>query len=279
MKSDELCRKLSIDQATLAALLADGLPHAGSKRQPTFDASLVREWLLGRGLAAVDPHVPAEPFLLRTVQEVARFFGVSTKTVREWLSDSPPMPGRCGPRGKQDGYFPIHEIRDWLKAREARQEQGNAPSVERDRLLRAKRQLAEFTLRVKRGELLPADEVRGTLLRVMHEMRAQLDQLPGAVLRTLPDGLDRAVRDRVRERIGRSLASCYAGLHAAIEGAADDEDDQPPPVAVAPAIDPPARQSGPSVGRRDSPRGGRSVARKKTAGDQRVGRGKRPSPQ
>ncbi len=224
MKIPDLCAKLKMTRQQLDELLRRGLPCRGKGSKRTFDAAIVREWLIANGLGDTT-HAPRDPFLFRTMGQVANHFCVSVKTVTQWLQQG--MPGRPGPRGKQDGYFPLHEIKAWLTARQAQGANSPGGTSERDRLTKVKRQREELKLGTEAGNLLPVETVGKAFLRAIHETRAQLDQLPAAIVKTLPASVTREERDRVRRKIRQALDHAYGTLADALERQADDED-QPP---------------------------------------------------
>jgi phage terminase Nu1 subunit (DNA packaging protein) len=226
MTSDQLRAKLRITPEQLAELLRRGLPARGKGSRRKFEPALVREWLIANGLADTT-HAPRDPFLFRTVGQVANHFCVSVKTVTQWLQQG--MPGRPGPRGKQDGYFPLHEIREWLAKRQAQGANSPGGTSERDRLVKVKRQREELKLGTEAGNLLPVETVGKAFLRAIHETRAQLDQLPAAIVKTLPASVNRDERDRIRRKIRAALDHAYGTLADALERQAEDQDQLPPP--------------------------------------------------
>lgn len=226
MKIPDLCAKLRITRQQLDELLRRGLPCRGKGNQRTFEPALVREWLIAQGIADTT-HAPRDPFLFRTVGQVANHFCVSVKTVTQWLQQG--MPGRPGPRGKQDGYFPLHEIRQWLAKRQEQAANSLGGTSERDRLTKVKRQREELKLGTEAGNLLPVETVGKAFLRAIHETRAQLDQLPAQIVKALPASTTREERDRVRRIIRAKLDHAYGTLADALQRQADDEDQLPPP--------------------------------------------------
>lgn len=226
MTADELCQKLSITAEQLNQLLKLGLPHIGRGRTLRFEPQLVKDWIVSNGYWEPVPEHKPEPITLRTIGQVSQFFGVSEKTVQQWMREDPPMPGRPGGRGKQEGFFPVHEIRDWIKAREARLANVVNGVSERDKLVATKRRLAELELRERRGELLPAATVGQAFLRAIHQAKTQLDQLPAQLVKLLPRGTDKETQRAVRTKIERTLNSVYQTLADAIEAQANEEEDR-----------------------------------------------------
>jgi phage terminase Nu1 subunit (DNA packaging protein) len=232
MTDAELCHKLCLTVEQLAELRRRGLPHRGSGSRRKYEPALVREWLIAEGIADTT-HAPVEPFTLRTIGEVAKYFCVSEKTVGVWLREG--MPGRPGPRGKQDGFFAVHEMREWLTKRQQTQANSLGGTSERDRLVAVKRQREELKLGTESGNLLPVETVGKTFLRANHEARTQLEQLPASIVKLLPHTLDRETRDRVRKKVkqaidhvARTLADALENLSAEVipptQGESDDQE-------------------------------------------------------
>lgn len=222
MTGKELCGKLSIDAKQLAAWVKEGLPWTGSNRRRSFDPEAVRAWLVTAGKA--EPLAPPKPTIVRTVGEVAREFEVTPKTVFEWLRKG--MPGTPGPRGRQEGTFPLEEIRSWL----GRQPAGTIAAgeeSEQQKLARARRQLLELELSEKRGTLVEAEQFARALVRHIHEVKTQFDQLPATILKLLPASVPADVRARIRKRIKRLLAQNYATLELSLRAESESDLDQP----------------------------------------------------
>jgi phage terminase Nu1 subunit (DNA packaging protein) len=219
LTATELCDQLSIDRKQLAQWVKDGLPWHGSKRRKTFDAHEVSLWLVQSGKAEPDPAAPREQFVLRTIGQVATHFDVSEKTVQNWLRNG--MPGTPGPRGRQQGYFSVHQISEWLKA------QREPPSTASDdsralqhaRLHKARAELIELEVAKKKGELVEAEEIARQIVRSIHEAKAQLGQLTVKLTRGLPE----KYRTKQRAIIQRTLTEVYRTLELALRRQADEE--------------------------------------------------------
>jgi phage terminase Nu1 subunit (DNA packaging protein) len=214
MTIDELRDKLQIDRKRLDELVRLGMPARGKGASRTFDSREVADWLVANGYASPPP---PRSRMLRTMGQVASHFGVSERAVALWLQQG--MPGKPGPRGKQDGYFPIEEISSWLAARKL----NGAGSAERERLIKIKRKREELKLGEESGSLLPVETVGRAFLRAIHEARAQLDQLPAAIIKLLPREITGETRDRIRRKIRHSLDHAYGTLADALDRQAAGE--------------------------------------------------------
>jgi DNA-binding transcriptional MerR regulator len=223
MNANELCNTLNINHEQLQELLRLGVPRVGRGKTLKFVPELVADWIKQNGYWEPAPNAAPEPFTLRTIGQVAQFFGVSVVTVHQWLKESPPMPGQPGGRGKQEGFFPIHQIREWLQAREQRLANTVNGISERDRLVATRRRLAELELREKRGELLPAAIVGQAFLRAVHQTKTQLDQLPTQLIKLLPRGTDKETQKQFRTKIERTLAGVYQTLADSIAAQARED--------------------------------------------------------
>lgn len=231
---EELCTRLACSPEQLAEYDAQGLPSTGNGKRRRYEPSIVREWLILQGYA--ESQAPSEPITLRTIPDVAKFFNVSSKTVDKWLKQG--MPGRPGPRGKQDGYFLVHKMRAWIQAREKRLGFTNDATSEREKLTRVNRKLREIVYAEKLGAVLPVETVGVAFLRAINEAKTQLEQMPAAILKILPAGLDQPTRRRVRERIERLIEGACSTLAKGALNQAEDED-QP---YIEPSTEAPARK-------------------------------------
>lgn len=215
----ELCEQLSIDRSQLTAWIKEGLPWHGSKRRKQFAADEVAAWLVQEGKAEPDPAAPREQFVLRTIGQVATHFNVSVRTVHNWLLKG--MPGKQGNPGRQDGFFSVHQITEWLNAQ--REPPVNASddtrAVMHARLHKARAELIELEVAKKRGELVEADEIARQIVRSIHEAKAQLNQLTVKLTRGLPE----KYRGKQRAVIQRTLAEVYRTLELALRNQADED--------------------------------------------------------
>ena len=121
----ELAAKLGVTRPTITGWVRQGLPWHGNERRKQFEPQEVRDWLLHAGIASTQPVEAAidnQP-IARNRHEVANHFGVSMRTVADWLTD-PSFPGRSGKPGRRDGFFPLTDIAAWWNAK-----RGNTPGA------------------------------------------------------------------------------------------------------------------------------------------------------
>lgn len=221
MTAPELCSRLGINNDTLTAWISEGLPFSGSKRRPRFDPEVVTFWLLTNGKARRDTQA-VEQSVLRTVVDVAKHYSVSEKTVRQWLARG--MPGEPGPRGRQEGFFSLVEMDDWLERQRVQHTlpRDESHAIEQAKLARTRRQILELELAEKTAKLVDADDVARRWVRFSNEAKAQLEQLPAIVVKLLPDKLPAGARQQVRARIKRQLARVYATLELTLVKQAEE---------------------------------------------------------
>ena len=216
MTAAELCAKLGVDRKQLAAWIKEGLPRDKKGRGYSFDEKAIAAWIASRDKSE------ASPAVLRTREEVARHFKVSTRTVATWIGEG--MPGTSGSPGRQDGNFPVAEIQTWVDARRT-VETGAAPQArwkDQARLSRARAEKIEFELAVKRGEFVPAEEVERRLTRHIFEACTQLGPLPGRVAKLLPDAVPAKVRARIVARVKRAIDAARSSLEQSLMREAEE---------------------------------------------------------
>jgi phage terminase Nu1 subunit (DNA packaging protein) len=133
--------------------------------------------------------------------ELAELFGVTSRTLRDWHSK-----GLADVRDGQTGSYDLPAAIAWLVDRE----DDRSALVDEYREARARNQLAqallrEDELRVKRGELVPVDDVLGLVRTPLERVDAQL--------RTAPRRLSKAWS----ERLGTSHREALALIRELVE--------------------------------------------------------------
>lgn len=134
----------------------------------------------------------SDRFLLRTLSEVAEFFGLDEHTIRTWRLKTPPMPGEAG-------RWPIKEIVrwrcDWIQQSDlaaAKRQQDfdlGAINLERERIELAK----------QKGEILDRADVELWAATALTELREGVMQLPEILAASAPQEL----KDFAREETDR----------------------------------------------------------------------------
>lgn len=162
-------------------------------------------------------------------EHIADVFGVAPKTIVEWQEDGFPIATRGGP-GVASVYDSAECIR-WYVAREM-----NRAGVElpRDRLFRLQAESIELDLAVKRGHLIPSDQLeprfKAVMIAAREYMRNEASRLAG-----LTEGVDRQVReDLLRETFDGFLRKLSRWEKATTEDPladdhSDDDDDPDSP--------------------------------------------------
>ena len=145
-------------------------------------------------------------FDLKTLSEVAEFFGLDEQTVRTWRLKTPPMPG-------EPGKWPIKSIVQW-----------RCNWIQQTDLAAAKRQqdfeLGQIQVESKRIEL---DREKGLILdrhdvelwasTALIELREGIMQLPEMLAASAPSDL----KDFVREETDRHCRDLLTATHRRLE--------------------------------------------------------------
>lgn len=125
-------------------------------------------------LAAELPVQP-EPRILRTLGEVAAFFGVQPQTVRAWRMESPPMPG-------EPGRYDLDQIEAWKAQRALRNEVPGMAELnvasQRAELARRLESVRGRQLKNKQIEsrLVPLTVIENTYPRVIEKLHQKFDR-------------------------------------------------------------------------------------------------------
>jgi hypothetical protein len=231
LSSADLRQKLSLSRREFDKLVAEGLPHEKQGRALRFEPQAVADWLRANkkvkpaGDVAPVPSPPTEQ-IVRTRHEVATHFGVSLRTVAEWLTD-PSFPGRAGNRGRRDGEFPLLAIKAWWDAKRGTTVAPDASQSAKDRLNEVRARRAEIELEQLLGTLIEVEEVERFISRTIATAKAVLDQLSDQVLACLPPAVDVEARRKVRERVVKVLDDTYATLAELAEADQDNEPEAP----------------------------------------------------
>lgn len=218
MTGSELCDRLGVDAAQLAKWIDAGIPHQTIDGQIEFNPDQAVAWLIEQGIATRDD--PAAPeTIMRTIPEVANYFGVSTVAVQRWLND-PDFPGQAGERGRQNGRFPIEAIAEWKAARDGTREANQVGSTARERKWNADAEIRELELAKLRGELIEVEAVEREIERAIHNAKSVLNDLPDEILDDLPAKVRERMGAKLRAKIERRIRQAYQRL----EDMAEEED-------------------------------------------------------
>lgn len=226
----ELCTRLQIDAKQLTSWVREGLPFGKRGRKRVFDPAAVREWLIQTGKAepVPEPRYPNDQPIAHTIPQVAEHFNVSERTVARWINDG--MPGRPGRPGTQEGWFPLDDIAAWKDGRSAaRLVTGDETKNQAQaRVASARAAMLELELAEKQGRLIDAEEVARRWVRLTHEARAQLAQLPTRIAKSLPNDVDPATRKKARVATKRAVDRVLTVLAVFLESEAVDVESQSP---------------------------------------------------
>ena len=142
------------------------------------------------------------PFVVRTVKEVAAFFGMSAAGVHHWREESEPMPG-------SPGHYDLSEIAQW---RINRTSNGGGLKEEKDRaeirLKTVQAQQKELDLEIQKGNLVLLDEVKLGHNTALIEFREFVMSLPDVLATSSPP----ESRAFMREESDRHLRASLSGL-------------------------------------------------------------------
>jgi phage terminase Nu1 subunit (DNA packaging protein) len=224
----ELAAKLGGSRPRLTALVREGLPIVAEGRAKRFDPAAVAAWLQTHGKAVRDapPPTGAGERICRTRGEAARLLGVSLRVFADWQLD-PTFPGKSGPPGRREGYFPVERIADWWAARQgAAGSAGLAGESPRERLLRIRGDQEQIELDKARGDVVAVVAVERLLRRTIATTRAVLAPLADELLQDLPADLPAEIRDQLRRRAVRRLEDAFANI-ANLLAEEDDEPEEP----------------------------------------------------
>lgn len=148
--------------------------------------------------------------ILRTAQEVAGYFGVTTRTIQSWMDGG--MREFCIPAnsGQTDGHFPLEEIELWRQKKRTGVV-GNSKESERLEKLRAETQEIEFlTKRLKYqrtiGGVLDLDDAIAASAKQAAATKSKLAELRPRLEAILPQELDDELRDRYLTDVDDLLA-------------------------------------------------------------------------
>jgi len=196
----QLAKKIGVRESVVRIWIDEGLPHTGGKSRRRFEPTEVRDWLVENGKVAALPGK-----VLQKRSEVAQHFGVSVRTVADWLLVES-FPGKVGAPGRGDGYFPVDEIATWWSSQS---DSARAPVSDeyRSQLNRIRAEMAQLKLDQLRGKLVEVEAVERLLASSTSATRAILDALPDQVLAELPN--DEEIKSRVTERVKRLLNDAY----------------------------------------------------------------------
>lgn len=186
---------------------------SGSTSTPKPSAPLsLADWLrqatpedLQELQSLIDSHAAAapgpDPYTVRTLGQVAEWFGMELQTVKQWRMLDPPMPG-------QEGRWNLQEIARWRMAR-IKADRGDGGKAGAS-ALRQQREIealeinnarASLKLRKESGELVSRQAARSAIRSMFNRLRAQLEPLPEQLAPLLPNDLRSDFRRDCDQRV------------------------------------------------------------------------------
>lgn len=130
----------------------------------------------------------------KTLAEVAQFFGVATQTVKQWRTETPPMPG--GELGYQ-----LNEVVRWRLAKlqnSGAMDAKRLAEVEAIRLVNERRTMENAQ---KRGLLIEREEVERDMSLLWSRLAARLQGIGERVAALVPADTKATTKDRVEQEI------------------------------------------------------------------------------
>ena len=129
-----------------------------------------------------------------TLAEVAEFFGLALQTVKQWRTESPPMPGG-------DGGYPMKEVVAWRLAKLQSNSTSDAKKlaeVESIRLVNERRQMENAH---KRGLLIEREEIERDMSLLWSRLSARLQGIPDRISTLVPAEIKATAKQRVEQEI------------------------------------------------------------------------------
>lgn len=153
-----------------------------------------RELLLEHRARAAEQEASQGKWIATSLSEVAAFFGLHIQTVKQWRTESPPMPG-------DDGKYPLPAIVKWRDdklrysaATERKREQENE-------LRQVQIETKRLQLETKRGLLIERAEVERDIAVIFARVKNRTDALPAEVANLVPGDQKAAVKKMVEEKV------------------------------------------------------------------------------
>ena len=126
-------------------------------------------------------------FLLRTLGEVAEFFGQALQTVKQWRMETPPMPGN-------EQAYPLREIVRWRINKVLQSDLAAAKRQQDYDLGQILREQKQIELDREKGLILDRDDVELWAAQLIIIARETLMQLPEMIAASAPQELKELFR-------------------------------------------------------------------------------------
>lgn len=148
----------------------------------------------------------ANPFVVKTLAEVAAFFGYSIQTVKQWRLETPPAPGR-------EGAWPLDEICRWRLAKSETSDIHAAKKQAELDLQRLQIEAKRLEVAEQQGRLMDRTDVERFLSESIIETREAVLAIPDAVAVSMPP----EQREFVRSEVDRIIREALGGYAARLE--------------------------------------------------------------
>lgn len=145
-------------------------------------------------------------FVATTLGEIAELFGVNVQTVKQWRTESPPMPG-------VSGEYPIGDVIRWRLAKVQNNDLNTAQKQQNLELGEIKLQTERMELAKAKGELLERADVELWAATALIEAREMIMSLPEMLATSSPPEL----RDFVRSEADRHCRDVLIMLRRKLE--------------------------------------------------------------
>jgi len=130
----------------------------------------------------------------RTLAEVAEFFGLAVQTVKQWRTESPPMPGT-------EGRYPLQQIVAWRLAKLQSNSTSDAKKlaeVEAIRLVNERRTMENAH---KRGLLIEREEIERDMSLLWSRLSARLQGIGERIAALVPAEMKATTKQRVEQEV------------------------------------------------------------------------------
>lgn len=145
-------------------------------------------------------------FVATTLGEIAELFGVNVQTVKQWRTESPPMPG-------VSGAYPIGDVIRWRLAKLQNNDLNTAQKQQNLELGEIKLQTERMELAKAKGELIERSDVELWAATALIEAREMIMSLPEMLATSSPPEL----RDFVRSEADRHCRDVLIMLRRKLE--------------------------------------------------------------
>lgn len=147
-----------------------------------------------------------ERWRLKTLSEVADFFGVSEQAVVQWRGGHNPMPG-------DEGNYDARTISRWLVAkrnyRDMPEEESNRHAMREK--IKVETEAKRLALQQKKGELVRRDAVAAVNRELFSLIRARIEAIPGECASAVPADVRAKVMEELDVKIRMILKELAKG--------------------------------------------------------------------